>query len=159
MSVRRILTTHDDKDCACVWMDSEATNVKRPNEWITSTLLWSTDESPADFIKEEDYGARVMGTNPPAQGSRFIMFEVAPGGIGKSHKTDTLDYVIGIEGQMTLLLDDGIEVTINPGDVAVQRGTNHGWANRTSELAKVAIVLLDGKPKRSDALKANENAK
>ena len=33
---------------------------------------------------------------------------------------------------------------VSPGDVVVQRGTNHAWSNRTNETARVAFVLVDG---------------
>lgn len=149
--VRRIVTTHDQEGKAVVWMDGSAPNVKRPNDHIISTLLWSTDTSPADFADEFDGGSRILGTAPPACGSRFIMFEVLPGGRGHFHHTDSLDYVIGVEGEMVMLLDDS-EIVLNPGDVVVQRGTNHGWVNRGDVTARVAIILLDGKPKREDSV-------
>ena len=158
MSVRRIVTTHGEQGEAKIWMDGPAPNAKYPNELITSTLLWSTAETPADFMTEEDYGNRILGTAPPANGCRFIMFEVAPGGVGRQHKTDTLDFIVGVEGEMTMTLDDGAEVTFGPGDVIVQRGTFHGWENRTDKVAKIAIILLDGQPKRSDSVAGAANA-
>ena len=156
-SVRRVVTTHDKNGKAVVWMDETANNVKRPNDFIISTLLWSTDATPADFMEEFDGGSRILGTAPPTNGSRFIMFEVLPGGRGKFHHTDTLDYVIGVEGEMVMLLDGG-EVILKPGDVLVQRGTNHGWENRSSSTARVAIVLIDGHPKREGSIAGTANA-
>lgn len=158
MSTRRIVTTHDAQGHSKVWMDGPAENVKRPNDTITSTLLWSTAECPADYATEEDYGNRILGTAPPANGSRFIMFEVAPGGKGKQHKSDTVDYVIGVEGELVMTLDDGVEVTFGPGDVIIQRGTFHGWVNKSNKPAKIAIVLLDGAPKRDDSIKGSHTA-
>jgi hypothetical protein len=32
------------------------------------------------------------------------------------------------------------------GDVMVQRGTNHAWANRSSKRARLAFVLIDAVP-------------
>lgn len=158
MKVRRIVTTHDKNNTAVVWMDAPAENVKYPNDTIISTLLWSTDKTPADFSDSFDGGSRILGSAPPANGSRFIMFEVLPGGKGKFHHTDSLDYVVGVSGEMTMLLDDS-EVVIHPGDVVIQRGTNHGWVNRGSEPARVAIVLIDGVPKRDDSVAGLSTAK
>ena len=31
------------------------------------------------------------------------------------------------------------------GDVLVQRGTAHAWANRSGKPARIAFVLIDGK--------------
>lgn len=60
------------------------------------------------------------------------------------HRTETVDYGIVISGHPTLVLDDS-EVTLEPGDVVIQRGTNHAWSNRTKEVVRIAFVLLDGK--------------
>ena len=35
---------------------------------------------------------------------------------------------------------------LKQGDILVQRGTNHAWANRSGKNARVAFVLVDGKP-------------
>ena len=59
------------------------------------------------------------------------------------HRTETVDYGIVIEGQVTLILDDS-EVLLEPGTVVIQRGTNHAWANRTDRMARMAFILIDG---------------
>ena len=59
------------------------------------------------------------------------------------HRTESIDYGIVLEGEMTLVLDDS-EVTLRAGDVAVQRGTDHAWANRSDAVTKVAFILVDG---------------
>jgi len=41
------------------------------------------------------------------------------------------------------VLDDS-EVTVRAGDIVVQRGTDHAWANRGTTTAKVVFVLVDG---------------
>jgi mannose-6-phosphate isomerase-like protein (cupin superfamily) len=60
------------------------------------------------------------------------------------HRTQTIDYGIILEGEITLLVDDG-EVTVRAGDVVVQRGTNHAWANRSGKPCRIAFILVDGK--------------
>jgi mannose-6-phosphate isomerase-like protein (cupin superfamily) len=59
------------------------------------------------------------------------------------HRTETIDYAIVLEGQITMLLDD-TEVVLNAGDILVQCGTNHAWVNRTNQPSIVVFVLLDG---------------
>jgi mannose-6-phosphate isomerase-like protein (cupin superfamily) len=59
------------------------------------------------------------------------------------HRTQTVDYGIIIEGEVTLVLDDS-EVPLKPGSVVVQRGTNHAWANRSGRPARMAFILVDG---------------
>ena len=59
------------------------------------------------------------------------------------HRTESIDYGVVIEGEMTLLLDDS-EVRLVPGSVVIQRGTNHAWANRSGKPCRMLFVLIDG---------------
>ncbi|MCO4859220.1 cupin domain-containing protein [Herbaspirillum sp. WGmk3] len=59
------------------------------------------------------------------------------------HRTESVDYGIVIEGEMTLVLDRG-EVALKPGSVVVQRGTNHAWANRSGKPCRMLFILVDG---------------
>jgi mannose-6-phosphate isomerase-like protein (cupin superfamily) len=59
------------------------------------------------------------------------------------HRTESVDYGIVIEGEMTLVLDEG-EVLLKPGSVVIQRGTNHAWANRSDKPCRMLFVLIDG---------------
>jgi uncharacterized cupin superfamily protein len=60
------------------------------------------------------------------------------------HRTETIDYGIVLEGEIWLVLDDS-EVLAKAGDVIVQRGTDHAWANRSDKVCRVAFILVDGK--------------
>ena len=60
------------------------------------------------------------------------------------HRTQSVDYGVVIEGELTLVLDSGAEVLLRPGSVVVQRGTNHAWANRSSRPCRMLFVLVDG---------------
>jgi hypothetical protein len=59
------------------------------------------------------------------------------------HRTQTVDYGIVLEGEITLIVDLG-ETIIRAGDVVIQRGTNHAWANRSGKICRMAFVLIDG---------------
>lgn len=59
------------------------------------------------------------------------------------HRTESVDYGIVIDGELTLVLDDS-EVPLKPGSVVVQRGTNHAWANRSGRPCRMLFVLVDG---------------
>jgi mannose-6-phosphate isomerase-like protein (cupin superfamily) len=59
------------------------------------------------------------------------------------HRTETIDYGIVLEGEVVLILDEG-ETTVRAGDIVVQRGTNHGWANRSDRNCRICFVLIDG---------------
>ena len=60
------------------------------------------------------------------------------------HRTETIDYAVVLEGQMTLVMDDQ-EIVLNAGDVVVQRGTNHAWSNRSSQRVRMLYLLIDGR--------------
>jgi uncharacterized cupin superfamily protein len=59
------------------------------------------------------------------------------------HRTETVDYGIVLEGELTLIMDEG-ETVIRRGDIVIQRGTNHGWANRSGAPCRIVFVLIDG---------------
>jgi mannose-6-phosphate isomerase-like protein (cupin superfamily) len=59
------------------------------------------------------------------------------------HRTQSVDYGIVLDGEMTLLLDNA-ETMIRTGDIVVQRGTNHAWSNRSGRRCRMAFVLIDG---------------
>jgi mannose-6-phosphate isomerase-like protein (cupin superfamily) len=59
------------------------------------------------------------------------------------HRTQSVDYCYVIEGEVTLVLDNE-EVLMRQGDFAVERGTNHAWANRSGKPCKLLFVLIDG---------------
>ena len=48
------------------------------------------------------------------------------------------------KGELVAIMDSG-ETTLRAGDVLIQRGTNHAWANRSGQAARVAFILVDGK--------------
>ncbi len=59
-------------------------------------------------------------------------------------RTETLDFCIVLQGDITLVLDTE-EVHLTKGDVVVQRGTNHAWSNRTDKPCIMAFSHHDGK--------------
>jgi len=146
--IRRVVTGHDAHEVAKVIIDGAAANWKSSSPGTVSTLIWSTDTTPADIAVGEaieDLGARVLGTAPPAHGTRFAVIDFPPGNSGRMHRTETIDYVIVIAGEIDMDLDDST-VHLRAGDVMVQRGTNHAWVNRGTERARLAFVLVDAKP-------------
>ncbi len=145
--VRRIVTGHDG-EVAEVLIDAPAVNAKYPAPGTVSTLIWSTDSAPAKIPvgrDAEDMGARIMGTAPPAHGTRFAVIDFPPGNTPHMHRTETVDYVIVLEGEIDMDMDRST-VKMKAGDIMVQRGTNHAWANRSNARARVAFVLIDAEP-------------
>jgi len=59
------------------------------------------------------------------------------------HRHQTVDYGLVLEGELVLVLD-GSETLLRAGDVVIQRGTSHAWANRSGRPARMAFILIDG---------------
>ena len=147
-AIRRIVTGHDTNGVAKVLIDGVATNAKNPSPGTVSTLIWCTDKSPATVpvgSDVEDMGARVIGTAPPAKGTRFAIIDFPPGNKPFMHRTESVDYVICLEGEIEMDMDDST-VKMKAGDILIQRGTNHAWANRSKARARIAFVLIDAEP-------------
>jgi quercetin dioxygenase-like cupin family protein len=140
--IRRIVTTHDAEGRAVLAWEDVASTHKWSGHGNVSTLIWSSDATPAEIWTAEDYGARSVARQPPARGSRFAIIDMPPGSPGFMHRTDTIDYVICLDGEIDMDMDDST-VTLRAGDVMVQQGTNHAWVNRSQAKARVAFVLLD----------------
>jgi quercetin dioxygenase-like cupin family protein len=146
--IRRVVTGHDANDVAIVSIDANATNEKFPDPGVVSTLIWSTDAMPAPIPigEPEDMGARILGSAPPPNGTRFCVIDFPPGNPVARHRTETLDYVIVLEGEIDMFLDDETFVHLKQGEILVQRGTYHAWVNRGTERARIAVVLIDAQP-------------
>jgi len=145
--VRRVVTGHDRGNVAQVLWDSAITKLKRGKSGML-THLWNTKETPADIRAGGDIadpGDEPHITPPPPDGSRFVVIDFAPGNTPAMHRTETIDYVIVLSGEIDMDMDDST-VHLRAGDTLIQRGTNHAWANRSGEIARVAFVLIDGQP-------------
>jgi mannose-6-phosphate isomerase-like protein (cupin superfamily) len=161
--VRRVVTGHRDGK-AVVLFDSAAPNQKlRQASGLVSTLVWVTDETPADISGVADRTDREIGVPPPPRGSIFRVVDFPPEGGARSreavlkemgvadqggarhpgmHRTKSIDYAVVLEGEIDMLLDDS-EVHLTVGDVLVQQGTNHAWVNRGTKPCRIAFVLVD----------------
>ena len=73
------------------------------------------------------------------------MIDFPPGNAAFMHRTETIDYVLVLSGEIDMDMDDST-VKLKAGDIMIQRGTNHSWVNRGAERARVAFVLIDAKP-------------
>ena len=143
--LHRIVTTHDSDGKSTIGWNATATNHKWSGRGMVATLIWSTDECPADVWTDEDYGERQLGTQPPRNGSRFTINDYPAGMPGRMHRTDTVDIIVVMDGEIDMELDDGAETNLNTGDIMIQQGTNHAWWNRGDKTCRLAIILIDAK--------------
>ncbi|KHK97457.1 hypothetical protein LK09_11915 [Microbacterium mangrovi] len=168
---RRIVTGHDDSGASIV-VDDGPVPVSRvlPDDGVAFHEVWATDTAPAVIrAGAEDptvptpspaaagaapgasgrVGPGAITVPPSAHGTRIRINEFLPGHLDEHgrqspvHRTESIDYGIVLDGEITLILDQS-EVTARAGDIVVQRGTDHAWANRTDTVARVAFVLVGG---------------
>ena len=64
------------------------------------------------------------------------------------HGTDTIDYAVLLQGELVAILEEN-ETLMRAGDILIQRGTQHAWANRSKAIARIAFILIDGERARS----------
>jgi quercetin dioxygenase-like cupin family protein len=103
--------------------------------------VWSTDSVPASFMGTDDAAAGDFKVEPPLGGAVFRLAVYPPGASIDIHSTQTVDYLVVISGELTLILEDR-EIVLRAGDTIVQQSTPHGWANRAETECLVAAVLL-----------------
>ncbi len=143
MEVRRIVTGLNETGQSTVWIDGLATNAVSRRPGHQSRLIWVTDEAPAAIDGNTDEGARDIGRPPPPNGTIFRVIEIAPGCTAEMHRTETIDYLVVMSGEMDMELETET-VHLTAGDVIVQRGTLHNWVNNGSEPCRLAAILIDG---------------
>jgi quercetin dioxygenase-like cupin family protein len=148
LKIRRVVTGHDANGRAIVAIDDVANNIKNNRPGASSCLIWTTDQSPANNDGNEDAGQRQIGTAVRG-GTVFRIVRYEPGAAPRFHRTDSIDYIVVMSGELCMQLDDS-EVLLKAGDVVVQRGTNHNWINRGPDVCVLAAVLIDAKPVTSD---------
>ena len=141
--VRRVITGHDGKGKATVKIDEVAKHLFTGRPGATACNIWTTEGFPVDNDGQEDAGQRKAGTTLPG-GTIFRMIEFAPGVAARNHRTDSIDYITVISGEIDMELDDS-SVHLKAGDVMVQRGTIHNWINRGTEPCVLTVVLIDAK--------------
>ncbi|MFT4123084.1 MAG: cupin domain-containing protein [Microbacteriaceae bacterium] len=149
---RRIVTGHDESGRSVVLSDGPVpVSRELPADRVGFHEVWVTEQTPAPIAAVEpgEPTERVLQVPPPRHGTRIRVNEFLPGGLDENglqspvHRTESVDYGIVIEGEITLLLDDS-EVVARAGDIIVQRGTSHAWANRGDTPARVVFVLIGG---------------
>lgn len=172
-TVRRIVTGHDEKGRSVIVGDEAVAPDNVDNEiviWATAqTPVDNAGEPkpprPAHPLEPPSGGSvlRVVEFPPESaladlsdeQRREFMANIFAKMGAAHTrvdtsrspgmHKTRTMDYVILLSGELTLLMEEG-ETTLKAFDVVINRGANHDWVNRGSEPARIAALLVDARP-------------
>ncbi len=145
LTVRRVVTGHDQNGRAIVTIDEIAGNVAQTRPGAFAAAIWTSEGFPVDNGGDADNAARKVGTTLP-NGTVFRVVSFGPGVAPRNHRTDSIDYAVVIAGEIDMELDDGKSVHLKSGDVLVQRGTIHNWVNKGSAPCVIAFVLIAAKP-------------
>jgi len=144
LQVRRVVTGHDKNGRAVVTIDEVSKNNISARPGATSCVVWTTEGFPVNNTGDADEAQRKVGTTLP-NGTVCRIIEFAPGVAPRNHRTDSVDYIIILSGEIDMDLE-GTSVHLKAGDVLVQRGTIHNWINRGKEPCVLAAILIDAKP-------------
>jgi quercetin dioxygenase-like cupin family protein len=145
-SPRRVVTGHDEHGRSIVISDGPAPSSRTLPEGAAFHEVWTTAAMPVPVgLREPAEPAGRWSTIGPGPGGTVIRItELSPGARSPMHRTETVDYGIVLAGRIQLILDDS-EVALGPGDIVIQRGTDHAWENRSLEPARMLFILIDGK--------------
>ena len=163
---RRIVTGNSSEGRSSVVTDGPGF------DFGTLTEFWATESAPASYGSDDEIAGRRVKLEPPENGTIFRFFRVEPedpnlsrdeieertaagfAAVGaehcrpnttrdpRMHTTRSVDYIVLLKGEVTLLLDEG-EVDLKPFAVVIQRGTNHAWINKGTETAELVGILVD----------------
>lgn len=145
-NIRRVVTSHDENGKAVVAIDEPCRNLRCGREKHQSCVVWSTGSFPPDNSGSEDGGARPVASTDP-NGTVFRVVRYEPGVAARVHRTESIDYAVVISGEIDMELDDSV-IHLKAGDVLVQRGTIHNWANHGTEPCVIGFVLIAAEPVR-----------
>lgn len=170
---RRVVTGHDEQGRSIVVSDEEAEHTLTfPTVFdYGHTELWRTTVPADNTTMGVPLDSPKMA--PPEGGVAFRITQFPPdelflasfdrdemfGGVSDGadhirdgevsnatmHRTRSVDFAVVVRGEVWALLDTG-EVRLGVGDTLIQRGTVHGWSNRTDSYALVAFVIVDALP-------------
>lgn len=170
MRIRRVATGHDAQGRAIVAEDELVESRSPPlMPGMGFHFLWHREATPCfPDAGHADAGGSYF---PPPGGLRWLVFTIPaerqpppagtdlalakaeteamlPGLLGLMepanpgmHRSDTIDFIYVLEGEVVLELDDGRETTLRAGDTAVQNGTRHAWRNRSGRVCRLLVVM------------------
>jgi quercetin dioxygenase-like cupin family protein len=150
---RRVVTGHKN-GVATIIEDKLVSHVKKHESGFIVSDPWATDSMPAHlsgsaeifdefFPKLHHNGTLFRYVCIPPDSSVKKHFPEKPGEPHPlMHKTQTLDYIIILSGELYLIMED-TETLLKAGDIVIQRATNHAWSNRTEKPCIQLAILLD----------------
>lgn len=161
-AVRRVVAGTDEHGLSTVVDDGPvSTMVWRPDGSVVMDV-WRFDSLPALLGDGDGLDGTVSAPLPgglvyrtmwvapqsqeQAQASARVRATGAdPPAIPGAHRTDTVDVVTVVSGEVYAVFDTG-ETLLRPGDSLVQRGTRHAWHNRSATPALIVSIMVAAAP-------------
>lgn len=161
---RLIVTGHDPQGRSVFVSDDYIVESKLDGGSVRSGFLWGRDGIP----RYPDDGSlpEIEGITPAPGGCRFstltieagatngyhrfitsAMGEMAEQDCPGFHRTPSLDFIVVMEGEIVLEVDDGERVLVR-GDCAILNGVSHRWHNRATEAATIVAVMIGARDER-----------
>lgn len=171
---KRYVVGRNGEGKSAVLMD-EATNFQENPGIFYRATLWGTRETPVDNTIDGDRSTEITTREPFPSGMVFRALEIPPDTADKTkhvaalkklnvevaqrhaptaddmarhpsmHRTDTLDCITCVTGEIHLVTDVD-DVIMRPGDSVVIRGTNHAWSNLSDKPALLVGCMIDAVP-------------
>ena len=149
-NLRRVVTGHDDAGRSVVMFDGPCTYHGADGDGWRVQDIWESAVVPVPIgATEPDPTDGPLNFSLPQHGLRVRVTDFPPTEPGAEpfmHRTNTIDYLHVLEGEIVMLLgEEGQEVVLRQGDTIVQRATNHAWVNRTDRHCRVFLVMVAGR--------------
>jgi mannose-6-phosphate isomerase-like protein (cupin superfamily) len=155
----RLVVTGHSNGRSVIVSDQRVPAIDLTGSSVQARFLWGRD----DVARFPDAGAMPPLTNtlPPPGGCRFSTLTIDAGASSEYHNfivaamgsmaepsnpgfhtTPSLDFILVLEGEFTLEVDDENERVLRKGDFAVLNGVRHRWHNRGATSATLAAVMI-----------------
>ena len=147
--MRRVVTGNDAEGQSYIVADDRVTiGPEFPN------IFKTTGDDPFGPGPEPEprtlYPTDMARIEPEVGGANFHFVALPPTTADARrvwHRTETIDIDVLLGGELILMLDKE-ETTLHPGDVVIQRNTNHTWKNTTDGPVYWAAVLVPIRQRR-----------
>ena len=145
----RVITGHDKDGLSIIEAkESKDLPVKRSDNGMAITFCYATQGFPVNVSGDQDlavytdFKQNLPGIVVP-NGSAARLVDFPPNFISPMHRSPSVNYNVVVEGSVKLITDSGQSKILKRGDVVVQRGANHAWANTSeTEWARITAVSV-----------------
>ncbi len=170
-AMRRVITGDDDQGRSCVIIDGGPSSLAGAPDLGGLFEIWEDAATGRlDTRARDDLGAvrPVLGPRAGNFQVRWFVVHPLPEGVPKPaldaavrarfadfdgahhiidqtrhpamHETHSIDVICLLQGEATLILEHG-ETRLSPGQVVIQRGTNHAWEAHGGPALFLAVLI------------------